>query len=146
MRMVMFCRNMFMFCPVKQIMHQNIFASAKIVSVRNCSAAWVGKTPILKRWLMHVAWEKYMNSIKMMTYSLTHWSRVTHICVSKVNIIGPDKGLSPGRRQAIIWTNAALLLIRNKLQWNLKLDYNILIKKNTFEDVFCEMVTIFFSA
>ena len=26
-------------------------------------------------------------------------------------IIGSDNGLSPGRRQAIIWTNAAILLI-----------------------------------
>ena len=33
---------------------------------------------------------------------LTHWGRVTHICVSKLAIIGSDNGLSPGRRQAII--------------------------------------------
>ena len=43
---------------------------------------------------------------------LTHWGRVTHICVSKFTIIGSDNGLSPGRRQAIIWTNAWVLLIR----------------------------------
>ena len=43
---------------------------------------------------------------------LTHWSRVAHICVSKVTIIGSDNDLSPGRRQAIIWTNAGILLIR----------------------------------
>ena len=42
---------------------------------------------------------------------LIHWGRVTHICVSKLTIIGSDNGLSPGRRQAIIWTNAGLLLI-----------------------------------
>ena len=41
--------------------------------------------------------------------SLTHW--VTHICVSKLAIIGSDNGLLPDRRQAIIWTNAGLLLI-----------------------------------
>ena len=41
----------------------------------------------------------------------THWGRVTHICVSELTIIGSDNGLSPGRRQAIIWTNAGLLLI-----------------------------------
>ena len=41
----------------------------------------------------------------------THWGRVTHICVSKLTSIGPDNGLSPGRRQAIIWTNAGMLLI-----------------------------------
>ena len=36
---------------------------------------------------------------------------MTHICVSKLTIIGSDIGLSPDRRQAIIWTNAGLLLI-----------------------------------
>ena len=44
--------------------------------------------------------------------SLTHWGRVTHICVSKLIIIGSDNGLSPGRRQAIIWNNDGILLIR----------------------------------
>ena len=42
--------------------------------------------------------------------ALTHWGRVTHICISKLNIIGSDNGLAPGRRQAIIWTNAGILL------------------------------------
>ena len=36
---------------------------------------------------------------------------MTHICVSKLTIIGSDNGLLPGRRQAIIWTNAGILLI-----------------------------------
>ena len=42
---------------------------------------------------------------------LTHWGRVTHICVGNLTIIGWDNGLSPGRRQAIISTNAEILLI-----------------------------------
>ena len=42
---------------------------------------------------------------------LTHWGRVMHICVGKLSIIGSDNGLSPGRRQASIWTNAGMLLI-----------------------------------
>ena len=42
---------------------------------------------------------------------LTHWARVTHICVSKLTIIASDNGLSPGRRQAIIWNNDGILLI-----------------------------------
>ena len=46
-----------------------------------------------------------------MGYELTHWGRVTHICVSNLIIIGSDNGLSPGRRQAIIWTTAGILLI-----------------------------------
>ena len=35
---------------------------------------------------------------------------MTHICVSKIIVIGSDNGLSPGRRQAIIWTNDGILL------------------------------------
>ena len=42
---------------------------------------------------------------------LTHWGRVTHICVSDQTIIGSDNALSPDRRQAIIRTNAGILLI-----------------------------------
>ena len=43
---------------------------------------------------------------------LTHWGRVTHICVSKLTIIGSYDGLSSDRRQAIIRTNAGILLIQ----------------------------------
>ena len=42
---------------------------------------------------------------------LTHWGWVTNICVGNLTIIGSDNGLSPGRRQAIIWTNDGILLI-----------------------------------
>ena len=47
----------------------------------------------------------------MLTHS-THWGQVAHICVGKIISIGSDNGLSPGRRQAIIWTIAGILLIR----------------------------------
>ena len=40
----------------------------------------------------------------------THWGWVTHICISKLAIIGSDNGLSPGLWQVIIWNNAAILL------------------------------------
>ena len=33
-----------------------------------------------------------------------------HIFVKKLTIIGADNSLLPGRRQAIIWTNAGILL------------------------------------
>ena len=36
---------------------------------------------------------------------------MTHICVSDLTSIGSDNGLSPGWRQAIIGTNAGILLI-----------------------------------
>ena len=38
---------------------------------------------------------------------LTHWGRVTHICISKLIIIGSV----PGRCQAIIWTKSDIVLI-----------------------------------
>ena len=59
---------------------------------------------------------------------LTHWGRVMHICVSKLTIIGSDNGLSPGRRQAIIWTNAGVLQIG---PWETNFS-EILIKIYTF--------------
>ena len=68
---------------------------------------------------------------------LTHWGRVTYICVGKLTIIGSDNSLSPERHQAIIWTNAG-----NKLLWNFNRNWNIFIEENTFENVVCEMLFI----
>ena len=42
---------------------------------------------------------------------LIHWGRVTHTCISKLTNIDSYDGLSPGRRQAMIWTKAEILLI-----------------------------------
>ena len=59
---------------------------------------------------------------------LIHWGVVTHICVCKLTIIGSNNGLSPGRRQAIIWTNAGILLI-----WPLETNFSeIFIEIHTF--------------
>ena len=55
-----------------------------------------------------IAYDGYIG----INFSQALLGRVTHICVGYLTIIGPDKGLSPGRRQAIIWTNAGILLIR----------------------------------
>ena len=49
--------------------------------------------------------------LRHLASGLTHWGQVTHICVCKLTIIGSDNGLSPGRRQAIIWINTGILLI-----------------------------------
>ena len=54
-----------------------------------------------------ITWTGWSNTTSV---AFTHWGRVTHICVSKLTINGSDNGLSPDRRQAIIWTNAGLLL------------------------------------
>ena len=58
----------------------------------------------------------------------THWGRVMHICVGNLTIIGSDNGLSPGRHQAIIWTNAGILSI-GSLETNLS---EILVEIFTF--------------
>ena len=67
---------------------------------------------------------------------LTHWGRVTHICVSKLTTISLDNGLSPGRRKAIIWTNAGILLT-GPLGTNFNeilIDIYIFVLKNAFEN------------
>ena len=70
---------------------------------------------IRKAWKMDLAnmsanyWFQYW--AKVVNIVLTHCGRVTHICLSKLTIIGSDNGLSPVRRQAIIWTYAGILLI-----------------------------------
>ena len=63
----------------------------------------------------------YSHAIGPVVIGLTLRGWVTHICISKLNIIGSDNGLSPGRHQAIIWTNAGILLIWpwGKLKWNI---------------------------
>ena len=67
---------------------------------------------------------------------------MTHICVSKQTIIGSDNGLSPVRRQAIIWTNAWLLFI-GPLGTNFsEILIEIYIQENAFESVVCETVAI----
>ena len=62
---------------------------------------------------------------------ITHWDRVTHICVSNLTICGSYIGLSPGRHQTIILllgTNVSEILI-------------IILNKNAFKNV-CKMAVI----
>ena len=69
---------------------------------------------------------------------------MTHICVGKTTIIGSDNGLSPGRRQAIILTNAGILLIGilgTSFSENLKRNSYMFSQENAFENV-CEMASI----
>ena len=66
---------------------------------------------------------------------------MTHICISKLTIIGSDNGLSADRRQAIIWTNAGVLLIRTLGTYFSEIlgkIYSFSFKKNAFENVVCE--------
>ena len=72
------------------------------------SVPWIFVLLICNNWN-----KRLLNWIELDWFkSLTQWGRVTHICVSKLTIIGSDNGSSPGPRQAIIWTNAGILSIR----------------------------------
>ena len=71
---------------------------------------------------------EWHHAVRIALESLTHWGRMTHICVGKLTIIGSDNGLSPGRRQVIIWTNAVILLI-----WSLGTNFSqFVIEIQTF--------------
>ena len=76
---------------------------------------------------------------------LTHWGQVTHICVSRLTITGSDNGLSPGRRQAIIWTNAGILLT-GPLGTNFSENFIEILKfsftKMRLKSVVCEIAAI----
>ena len=77
------------------------FARSKILLTEKLTnGALVTPTPEVRHQSIMAIWQM----------SLTHWGRVTHIWVTKIAIIGSDNGLLPGRRQAIIWTNAGILL------------------------------------
>ena len=72
---------------------------------------------------------------------------MTHICVGNLTIIGSDNGLSPGRRQAIIWTNAGILLIGplgTNFSENRNRNLYIFIQENAFENVVWKMASILF--
>ena len=58
-----------------------------------------------KNWANHILWDLRFKWV------LTRWGRVTHVCVCNLIMTGSDNGLSPGRRQAIIWANAEMLLV-----------------------------------
>ena len=90
--------------------------------------------PIIKiRW----SWDCQIFIMKI-SILLAHWCQVTHICGSKIIIIGSDNGLSPGRRLAIIWTNAGILLTGpsgTNFSDNLSKIHTFSFKIDTFENV-----------
>ena len=72
---------------------------------------------------------------------LTHWGCLKHICVNKQTIIGSDNSLSPGRHQAILWTNGGLLWI-GPLGTSVNEVSCIFIRENAFEYVVCKTALI----
>ena len=74
----------------------------------------------------------YKNFRNSSVYSQLIRAGMTHIFIGKLTIIGSNNGLSPGRRQAIIWTNAGILLI----------DHSKQSSENVFENVVWKMAAI----
>ena len=91
--------------PEANIVDMEIVAACTPSRYEDFGRVWnkVRRCHLVKICLLKIFLHKYI--------LLTHWGRVTHICVVNLTIIGSDNGLSPGRRQAIIWTNAWILLI-----------------------------------
>ena len=81
----------------------------KNISICKCDPSKHASHPHKQLWLVAFVCSLYQMSESL---SLTHWGGLTHICVSDLTSIGSDNGLSPGRRQAIIRTNAGILIIR----------------------------------
>ena len=73
-------------------------------------------------------WTRYLMFSNKPTTRLTHWGRVTHICVNKLTIIGSDNDLSLG--------------LRKTFRWNFKRNSYIFIQENSFENVVWEVATI----
>ena len=87
-------------CYISAVVHQAVI---QIMSP-NCHQAiadcyW-------RYWFVH-----YDTQLWHFSHHLTHWGWVTHICICNLTPIGSDNGLTPGRCQAIILTNAGILLI-----------------------------------
>ena len=89
----------------------SLFLGAQLTIYQHWFRKWLGAdqatSHYLNQWWL-IYWRIYAS---LGLIELTHWGRVMHTCVSKLTIIGADNGLSPGRHQAIIWTNAGILLI-----------------------------------
>ena len=70
---------------------------------------------------------------------------MTPTCISKLTIIGLDNGLSPGRHQSIIWTNAGVLLIgpwETNFSEILKQILYIFIQENAYENFVRKLAAI----
>ena len=118
----------------------NTMASDLLVTMRNQVISSSGIDLVLLEYSGLSTW-KVWNVHNLL---VTHWGWVTHICVDNQTIIGSDNGLLPDRRQAIIWTNAGILLI-GPLGTNFNeilIKIYTVIEENAFENVAWKMVVI----
>ena len=78
-------------------------------------------------------------------YGLTHWGRVTHICISNLTIIGSDNGFfawSAPSHYLNQCSNIVNWALWNKLPWQFNLNSNISIQEKSIESVVCKMAAI----
>ena len=121
------------------------------------SIAWVARSGghVFPKSLITAARSKHSSSRSLMTrhwiypsrkrihgsvgffHVLTHWGRVTHICVGNLTITWSAPSHYLNQCWDIVnWT------LRNKLQWNFNRYSNIFSQENAFENVVCEMASI----
>ena len=82
--------------------HWILFLRVQLTIFQHWLRSWLGADQVISHYL-NQWWLHYWHIFASLGLNgLTHWGRVTHICVSKLSILGSDNGLSPGRRQAII--------------------------------------------
>ena len=115
-------------CFKKQFVDNTIEESSKLFQIWTIRTNGYTKTGaenvrLLPYYIWYDGWDIYKDVLHgsvltnklilamcLTSSQLTHWGRATHLCVGKLTIIGADNGLSPGRRQAIIWTNGIFLI------------------------------------
>ena len=86
--------------------HSTFSPSASEVMGKYVTLLWLVVTHLMKMCLCVMEITYKSNNINC----INHWGRVMHICIGNLTIIGSNIGLSPGLHQAIIWTNAGILL------------------------------------
>ena len=73
----------------------------------------------------------FFGNWKIGWHGLTHWGRLTHICINNLTIFGTGNSLLRGWCQAIIWTNAEILSIKPQ--------------GTNFREILCEIHTFSFN-
>ena len=95
---------------------------------------------------IHIAlWYVIMHLCPIFNRGLTHWGRVTHICVSKLRHLWFRWWLvafsAPSHNPNQCWYIVNWTLV-SKRQWKINDNSNIFIQENAFENVICEMAAI----
>ena len=73
--------------------------------ISNYTTSKVTTRPVRSCMILSINYEIHTSIV------ITHWDGMTDICFSNRAMFGSDNGLVPGWRQAIIWSNAGILLI-----------------------------------